>query len=145
MCRADTRPHNAAPAAAPVAVVEAAGALSVLRPGPLAEPAELVAALRAGHVHAALVLLDGPSADVCNGAEQGGAKRAQAGWKGSSQADRLVACRRGEGAGRHPVKHPDAALNCCSRTHVHLGQGLVFARIQFRFSLSALFLICRFE
>jgi len=28
-------------------------------------------------------------------------------------------------------------------THVHLGQGLVLARIQFRFSLSALFLICR--
>lgn len=26
--------------------------------------------------------------------------------------------------------------------HVHLGQGLVLARIQFRFSLSALFLIC---
>ena len=26
--------------------------------------------------------------------------------------------------------------------HVHLGQGLVLARIQLRFSLSALFLIC---
>ena len=45
-----------------VAVVEAAGALAVLHPGGQAEPAELMLALRAGHVHAALVLLDRPSA-----------------------------------------------------------------------------------
>lgn len=45
-----------------VAVVEATGALAVLRPGALAQPAELVAALRARHVHAALVLLNGPPA-----------------------------------------------------------------------------------
>ena len=45
-----------------VAGVKAAGALAVVGPGPDAEPAELEAALRAGHVHAALVLLDGPLA-----------------------------------------------------------------------------------
>ena len=47
---------------APVAGVESAGALAVLGPGALAEPAELEAALATGHVHAALVLLDGPLA-----------------------------------------------------------------------------------
>jgi len=38
----------------PVAVEEAAGAVAMLLPVPLAQPAELVAALGAGHVHAAL-------------------------------------------------------------------------------------------
>ena len=47
---------------APIAGVESPGALAVLRPRGQAQPAELVAALAAGHVHAALVLLDGPLA-----------------------------------------------------------------------------------
>lgn len=43
----------------PVAGVKAPCSLAVLTPGSLAEPAELVLALRARHVHAAVVLLDG--------------------------------------------------------------------------------------
>ena len=46
----------------PVAGVEASGALAMLLPVALAQPAELVAALAACHVHAALVLFDGPPA-----------------------------------------------------------------------------------
>lgn len=47
---------------APVAGVEATSALAVLSPAALAEPAELVLALTAGHMHAALILLYGPLA-----------------------------------------------------------------------------------
>lgn len=45
-----------------VAVVKAARALAVFFPVAHAEPAELEAALRARHVHAAVILLDGPFA-----------------------------------------------------------------------------------
>lgn len=46
----------------PVASVKAASALAVLLPVALAQPAELIAALAARHMHAALVLLNGPPA-----------------------------------------------------------------------------------
>ena len=46
----------------PVAGVVTAGPVPVLSPGREAEPAELVPALGAAHVHAALILLDRPLA-----------------------------------------------------------------------------------
>ena len=48
--------------AVPVASIEAASAFTMSFPVLQAEPAELVPALRAGHVHAALILFYGPLA-----------------------------------------------------------------------------------
>jgi hypothetical protein len=55
----------------PVACVKPAGSIPMFSPGTQAKPAEFIAALAAGHVHASLVFLDGPLAlgarfRVCN-------------------------------------------------------------------------------
>jgi len=55
-------PGSSAAERPPVAGIEAPGPLPMIGPGPVAQPAELVTALAAGHVHAALVLFNGPVA-----------------------------------------------------------------------------------
>lgn len=145
----------------------------MLRPGPLAQPAELVSALRARHVHAALVLLNWAPAwhgdeagRVAHGSacgkrqeSRGAAEHSSFQQKNGQDAQLATidaqAVRQHRHAGQHAGQHSGKREGSCSpssakrdgvgqaSTHVHLGQGLVLARIQLRFSLSALFLICK--